>query len=103
MCCWRGGIAGIGAYDEALCPQIMSQIMDRRQLTAAIIAGPDWPLINVTGEGGCDALVHRHREHPQQHNLVFTQSPPGPCACRECTPLLNNRGQSLPLVRQASH
>ncbi len=79
--CWRGGIAGIGAYDEALCPQIMSQIMDRRQLTAAIIAGPDWPLINVTGEGGCDALVHRHREHPQQHNLVFTQSPPGLCGC----------------------
>ena len=48
-----GGIAGIGAYDEALCPQIMSQIMDRRQLTAAIIAGPDWPLINVTRALAC--------------------------------------------------
>jgi hypothetical protein len=79
--CWRGGIAGISVYDEALCPQIMSAIMQRRGLAAALIAAPDWPLINVVGEGGCDAVVRRHLEHPQQHNLVFTQAPPGLCGC----------------------
>lgn len=79
--CWRGGIAGMSVYDEVLCPQVMWPIMERRGLTAALIAGPDWPLIRVTETGGCDDVMVRHLEHPTQHNLVFTQSPPGLCGC----------------------
>lgn len=78
---WRGGIAGMSVYDEVLCPQIMHLIMLKRGLDAAIIAGPDWPLISVTGDGGCDALVRRHLENPEKLNLVFTQAPPGMCGC----------------------
>ncbi len=79
--CWRGGIAGASIYDEVLCPQTMSAVMMRLDLTAALVCAPDWPLINVIGEGGCDAVVRRHLERPQQHRLVFTQSPPGLCGC----------------------
>jgi len=79
--CWRGGIAGMSVYDEVLCPRIMHETMQRRGLTAALLVGPDWPLVQVIGDQGCDAVIRRHREHPQQNNLVFTQSPPGLCGC----------------------
>jgi hypothetical protein len=78
---WRGGIAGMSIYDEVLCPKIMSEIMQRRGLTAALIVGPDWPLIDVDSPEGCDAVVRRHLENPRQHSLVFTQAPPGLCGC----------------------
>jgi hypothetical protein len=54
---------------------------ERRGLTAALVAGPDWPLIDVLSAHGCDAVIARHREHPQEHRLVFTQAPPGLCGC----------------------
>ena len=78
---WRGGIAGTSAYDEILCPGVMSRIMESRGLSAALLIGPDWPLINVIEEGGCDTLVRRHLEYPHKLQLVFTQSPPGLCGC----------------------
>ena len=78
---WRGGIAGMSIYDEVLCPEVMDRVMRQRELTAALLVGPDWPLVEVTSPGGCDAVVDRHCEHPQQLNLVFTQAPPGLCGC----------------------
>ena len=78
---WRGGIAGMSVYDEVLCPQVMHPVMERRGLTAALVAGPDWPLIDVSGTSGCDAVVRRYLEHPAEHNIVFTQAPPGLCGC----------------------
>lgn len=78
---WRGGIGGMSIYDEVLCPQIMSQVMKKRELTAAIIVGPDWPLVDVSSEAGCDAVIERHLQMPDQHGLVFTQAPPGLCVC----------------------
>jgi hypothetical protein len=91
--CWRGGIAGMSVYDEVLCPQIMLAIMQRRGLTAALVAGPDWPLIQVNEEGGCDAVVARHLEHPDQHQIVFTQSPPGLCGCLISAKLMEELSQ----------
>lgn len=79
--CWRGGVAGTSVFDEVLCPQAMHDVLQRRRLSAALLVSPDWPLINVAGDGGCDALVRRHREHPRQNSLVFTQAPPGLCGC----------------------
>jgi hypothetical protein len=79
--CWRGGIAGMSIYDEVLCPQMMYRVMRDRGLTAALLVGPDWPLVNVIDEGGCDSIVRRHLENPTQLNLVFTQAPPGTCGC----------------------
>jgi hypothetical protein len=79
--CWRGGIAGMSIYDEVLCPQAMSAVMRRRGITAGLLVGPDWPLVAVGGESGCDAVAARHLELPQQHKLVFTQAPPGLGGC----------------------
>ena len=78
---WRGGLGGMSIYDEVLCPQLMSSIMHKRDLTATVLVGPDWPLLDVSSQTGCDAIVSRHLEAPQQHNLVFTQAPPGLCGC----------------------
>ncbi len=78
---WRGGLGGMSVYDEILCPQVMSSIMNKRELTAALLVGPDWPLLDVSKQTGCDAIVTRHLEAPKQHNLVFTQAPPGLCGC----------------------
>lgn len=91
--CWRGGIAGTSVYDEVLCPQVMHPIMQRRGLTAALIAGPDWPLIQVTEDSGCDAVIARHLEHPDQHQIVFTQSPPGLCGCLISAKLMEELSQ----------
>ena len=76
---WRGGIAGLTVYDEVLAPKAMLEAMQRFGITAAIAVGPDWPLVTVTGEEGCDALIRRHRTRPDLLRVVFTQSPPGLC------------------------
>lgn len=76
---WRGGIAGTTIYDEVLAPRAMYEAMTRFGVTAAIVVGPDWPLVSVGGEEGCDALVRRHRTRPALLRVVFNQSPPGMC------------------------
>lgn len=78
---WRGGVAGMCVYDEVLCPQVMNRIMQQRDITAALLAAPDWPLIDISEETGCQAIINRHLEHPDQLSLVFTQAPPGLSAC----------------------
>jgi len=79
--CWRGGIGGASVYDEVLWPVAMRGVMERRDLDAVLLVGPDWPLVDVSEQTGGDALVARHREHPDRHRLVFTQAPPGIGAC----------------------
>lgn len=74
---WRGGICGLTCYDEVLAPAASLAAMERLGLTAAILVGPDWPLVSVDGPFGCDALVARHRVRPREMRIVFTQSPPG--------------------------
>ena len=86
--CWRGGIAGLSMCDEVLCPRAMHEVMARRGLDAAVIVGPDWPLVQVTDDGGIDALLARHRTCPDKLDLVFTQSPPGLGACLISTKLM---------------
>ncbi len=91
--CWRGGIAGLSVYDEVLCPQTMHEIMQKRGITAALLVAPDWPLLDVTSTQGCDAVIRRHLEHPEQHNLVFTQAPPGLCGCVISATLMSELAQ----------
>ena len=78
---WRGGIAGMSVYDEVLCPSLMSRVMRERGLTAALVAGPDWPLIDPDAETGVGAIVTRHLQFPAKHTLVFSQAPPGLAGC----------------------
>jgi hypothetical protein len=74
---WRGGICGLTCYDEILAPAAALAAMERFDITAAVLVGPDWPLVSVTGDSGCDALFARHRVRPTSLRLVFNQSPPG--------------------------
>jgi hypothetical protein len=76
---WRGGIAGSTVYDEVVAAKPMYEAMTRFGVTAAVVVGPDWPLVSVTGDDGCDGLVRRHRTRPELLRIVFNQSPPGLC------------------------
>ncbi|MCA9286893.1 MAG: radical SAM protein, partial [Phycisphaerales bacterium] len=78
---WRGGIGGMSIYDEVLAPRPMLAAMERRGLTAAVLCGPDWPLVDVSEHTGVDALVARHQMLPERMPLVFTQAPPGVSGC----------------------
>ncbi|MHC4447065.1 MAG: motility associated factor glycosyltransferase family protein, partial [Planctomycetota bacterium] len=90
---WRGGIAGMSVYDEVLCPQVMHPILERLGLSAALLVGPDWPLVDVSTDHGCDAVVARYRDHPERHNLVFTQAPPGMGGCLISASLMQELAQ----------
>lgn len=90
---WRAGIAGMSIYDEALCPTLMHEIMQQRGLSAAIIAAPDWPLIDPTAETGCEALILRHLQQPDKLNLVFSQAPPGLYGCLISATLMSELAQ----------
>lgn len=76
---WRGGIGGMTIFDEVLAPTHMAAAMDELKLDAALIVGPDWPLLDWSDSTGCDALIDRYLEQPDSHRLVFSQSPPGLC------------------------
>lgn len=71
---WRGGVAGLTCYDEALDPEALEPVMDRRRVDAAFICGADWALIDPELT---DEIIARHREAPGQVPLVFTQAAPG--------------------------
>lgn len=76
---WRGGIGGMTVFDEVLAPTHMAAVMQELNLDAAVVVGPDWPLLDWSEETGCDALVARYLEQPLAHRIVFSQAPPGLC------------------------
>ena len=96
---WRGGIAGMSVYDEALCPGAMSAAMATHDVDAAILVAPDWPLVDVLSDGGADAVIARHREHPQKLPLVFTQAPPGLGTCLVARSLMDELASGHRLAR----
>ncbi len=91
--CWRAGVAGISIHDEALCPRVMHDVMQKRGFTAAILAAPDWPMIDVSEESGCESLIQRHQQQPEKLSLVFTQAPPGLGACLVSASLMGELAQ----------
>ncbi|HAW96592.1 MAG TPA: hypothetical protein DCX60_09970, partial [Phycisphaerales bacterium] len=93
---WRGGIAGMTVFDENLSAEHTSRVMSRDGIHGAVICGPDWPLVEVLGQGGVDALIERWREHDGRMEFIFTQAPPGLGACLASADLIerlhpNNR------------
>lgn len=72
--CWRGSIGGLTVYDEVLDPAVLGPALREFGLDAAVVVGPDWPLVDPAL---LDALVERHQERPGQHRLVFSQAAPG--------------------------
>ena len=73
---WRSGIANLAVFDEALEPASCADIVESRNLDAAIIIGPDWCAIDPALT---DALIERHTEHPDGHRITFSQAAPGLC------------------------
>ena len=78
---WRGGIAGMTVFDEVLAASTMNEVMEREGIDGAILCGPDWPFVDVVGEGGVDALIDQWRAIEGRQSCVFTQAPPGLGAC----------------------
>lgn len=76
---WRGGIGGTTVYDEVIAPEMMHALMADRDVDAVLVTGPDWPLVIVDGDQGCDAVIRRWRRNPAELPMVFTQAPPGLC------------------------
>ena len=87
--CWRGGIAGMTVFDENLSAEHTSRVMAREGIHGAVICGPDWPLVEVLGEGGIDTLIERWREHDGRKEFIFTQAPPGLGACLASADLIH--------------
>lgn len=74
--CWRGGLGGLTACDEALWPEAMAPALERRGLRGALVVGGDWALVDPSL---CDALLERYGEDPDRRRLVFSQAPAGLC------------------------
>ncbi len=71
---WRGGIAGLTCFDELFDPRRLAQTMAAHNADAALLVGADWALVDPAL---CDEIIRRHREHPTEHRLTFSQAPPG--------------------------
>ncbi|MDA0294396.1 MAG: DUF115 domain-containing protein [Planctomycetota bacterium] len=73
---WRGGIHGLTAFDEVLAPKPTAEVLDEFEADAALLVGPDWSLLPITGAGGVNELVRRFGERCKSP-YVFSQGPPG--------------------------
>ncbi len=73
---WRGGIHGLTVFDEVLVAGPSIAALDAVKGDAAVLVGPDWPMLPVHGDHGVDAVVRRWRDRGDQ-SFVFVQAPPG--------------------------
>ena len=71
---WRGGLANLTVFDETLRPALALEALDAAGLSAGLILGGDWPLVDPAL---CDAAIDRWLEAPEANRLTFTQAPPG--------------------------
>jgi len=76
--CWRGGLANLSCYDEAVVPRVAGPVMERRGIEAAAFIGASW---SVVDPALVDAVIERHFERPDAHELTFAHAPPGLGAC----------------------
>jgi hypothetical protein len=77
--CWRGGLANLACYDEAVWPAGVAPILTRRGLEGAVFVGADWVLVDPAL---VDAVIERHLSGQA---LAFVQAPPGLGACAAAT------------------
>ncbi|HYE60838.1 MAG TPA: 6-hydroxymethylpterin diphosphokinase MptE-like protein [Phycisphaerales bacterium] len=76
--CWRGGLANLSCYDEAVSPRVAAPAMERRGLASAAFVGAAWSLVDPAL---VDGVIERHLERPEAHELTFAHAPPGLGAC----------------------
>ena len=75
---WRGGLANLSVYDEALDPRSFANACAKHDLDSALVCGANW---TGTDPALADLVVERHRESPRHQPIVFTQAPPGVAPC----------------------
>lgn len=85
---WRGAVAGMSAFDEALPPTLLPAVLNRHGLSAAMVVGPDWPFIEPSDTHGIDAIIRRHKQRADRLDLVFNQACPGLGSCLLDRPLV---------------
>ncbi|MBX3354581.1 MAG: radical SAM protein [Phycisphaeraceae bacterium] len=85
---WRGGVNGACVWDEVVAPAATCAALERRGLDAALICGPDWPVIMIDGLGGADEVVARYRSAMGELDMTYAPAPPGLGACVVGRPLL---------------
>jgi hypothetical protein len=73
--CWRGGLANLSCYDEALWPAGLAPVLAARGLEASVCVGADWAMVDPAL---VDAVIERHVEG---QDLAFAHAPPGLGAC----------------------
>lgn len=86
---WRGGIHGLTVFDEVLAARPTLEALVAAAGDAAVLVGPDWPMVPVHGDFGVDAVVRRWRDRPDQP-FVFVQAPPGLAASLASRSLLES-------------
>ncbi|MFO0832383.1 MAG: 6-hydroxymethylpterin diphosphokinase MptE-like protein [Phycisphaerales bacterium] len=99
---WRGGIAGLTVFDEALCPAVDAPLAAEVGADAIVPVSDDWVVVDPLM---VDAVVARYREAPDRHRFTFSQAPPGLCPCVIGAGLVRdmaaNRGSAFGGVRSS--
>ena len=72
---WRGGIGGMTIFDEFIDPQACAKAIADAEADAAYLVGADWPLVDPQLSA---QVIERFIER-EDHQMVFTQAPPGIC------------------------
>lgn len=76
--CWRSGVGGLAAFDEAFdAVRVVKALQDDgllETIDAALIAGIDWCFLDPAI---IDRMIAQHEESPEQFGIVFTQAVPG--------------------------
>ncbi|MEM1422432.1 MAG: 6-hydroxymethylpterin diphosphokinase MptE-like protein, partial [Planctomycetota bacterium] len=93
---WRGGLAGLTVWDEAIEPASMAHACERHGFDAALVLGPDWTAIDPVL---ASSVVERHREAPASHPLVFSQAPPGVSPAVLCTQAFRELAEGRRMAR----
>ncbi|HYE02890.1 MAG TPA: 6-hydroxymethylpterin diphosphokinase MptE-like protein [Phycisphaerales bacterium] len=88
--CWRGGLGNLTCWDEVFDAPVAAEVMRAHDLTAVVVVGSDWCLIDP---GLTDAVIARWDDScswderrlgrvpgPLRH-LVFCPAPPGLAPC----------------------
>ncbi|MFG0257700.1 MAG: 6-hydroxymethylpterin diphosphokinase MptE-like protein [Phycisphaerales bacterium JB043] len=71
--CWRSGVNALTCFDEITDPTETHRAIASTDATGVLLVGSTWRDLDVSS---CARIIERHRKNPEQHRVVFSQSPP---------------------------
>jgi hypothetical protein len=72
--CWRSGVNALTCFDSIAAPLETVDALESVEASAALLLGSSWSELDTELN---TSLVARHRRHPEQHRVVFSQASPG--------------------------